>query len=94
MSKTLRIAAEFAGLGFILAAGLMAYDLSSFRTEMNGTVLFPLCPPAILLTLYVDIEPTAKELVAVWLVIASLNAFLYAVIGAALWTLWTLRKPN
>ncbi len=94
MSKTLRIAAKFAGLGFIVAVGLMAYSLSSFRTEMNQTIFFSLCPPAILLTLYIDIEPTIKELVAVCLVIASLNAALYAVVAASLSTLWTLWKPN
>ena len=88
MSKRLRIAAKFAVLGLAVTGGLLAYSLSSFRTEMNQTILFSLCPPAILLTLYIDIEPTTTDLVVVWLLIASLNAVLYGVVGTALRELW------
>jgi hypothetical protein len=94
MSKMLRIAYAFAGLGFVVAAGRLAYDRSPLRYEMNRAIALSLCPPAILLTLFIDIEPTIKELVAVWLVIASLNAALYAVVAASLSTLWALWKSN
>jgi len=94
MSKTLRIAYAFGGLGLVVAAGLLAYDHSPLRYELNPDIALSLCPPAILLMQFIDIEPTIKELVAVWLVVASLNAALYAVVAAALSTLWTLWKSN
>ncbi len=88
MSKRLRIAAKFAVLGLAVTGGLLAYSLSSFRTEMNQVIVLCLCPPAILLTVFIDIEPTTTDLVVVWLLIASLNAVLYGVVGTALRELW------
>jgi hypothetical protein len=84
VSRTLRIATKFAGLGFGVAAGLMVYSLSPFGTEMSRVIVLPLCPPSILLTVFIDIEPTTIDLVVVWSLIASLNAVLYGAVGTAL----------
>jgi hypothetical protein len=84
MSRTLRIAAKFAGLGFGVAAGLLVYSLSPFRAEMNRVIAVSLCPPSILLTVFIDIQPTTMDLVVMWSLIAPLNAVLYGVVGTAL----------
>ena len=80
--------AKFAVLGLAVTGGLLAYSLSSLGAEMNQVIVLCLCPPAILLTVFIDIEPKTTDLVVMWLIIASLNAVLYGVVGTALRELW------
>ena len=84
MTRTLRITTKFAGLEFGVAAGLMVYSLSPFGSEMSRVIVLSLCPPSILLAVFIDFDFTTIDLVVVWSLIASLNAVLYGVIGIAL----------
>jgi hypothetical protein len=82
------VVASFAALGLAIAMADYAWvEYSYYHQIVTPDWLFLplLClnPPSLLSAAFIDIQPTEREVVIVWTVIALLNSALYAAIAAA-----------
>jgi hypothetical protein len=84
MSNQIQLKAALAAFGFAMGGLLFAYleytNYARLRPIMLCTSIV-LCPPGLLSTLFLDIEPHSGEAIMAWSVIAGINATLYATIG-------------
>ena len=84
----LGVEAKSAAVGLAVTGGLLAYSVSSFAGLLSPVVPLALCPPTILFTAFIDTQPSNGELVVAWLLVGSLNATLYGVVGTFLSLVW------
>jgi hypothetical protein len=85
MSKQLRLRVVLAVLGFAMGALLFAYLEYTNYARLRPIMLcasIVACPPSLLSTLLMDIEPHTSEAFIAWSVIAATNAALYAAAGS------------
>ena len=89
MSKDRGTILRFAATGFGIAIFFVGIQMLlepspwSYLNNILGAAFMILCPPVILSFTLLDVEIGAGGLYVVWMVVALLNAAVYAVIGSA-----------
>ncbi len=81
----LRFAAVGLGIAVVWVVYQMLTDPSpwSFLNNLLSAIFMILCPPVLLTFPLIDVEIGTGGFYVVWMVVALLNAALYAVIGSA-----------
>jgi hypothetical protein len=91
MGRKLRIVAIFAGVGFVIACGLLGYSCVCyyFHVFPNSDVFILLCPSSIM-AMALEGDPRISSVIFVWTLIGLSNAVLYAAVG----TIISLFEPK
>ena len=89
MSKDRRMVFRFAAVGLGIPVVYVVYQMLTDPSQWSplnnlvGVIFMVLCPPVLLTIPLIDVESGTGRFYVVWMIVALLNAAIYAAIGSA-----------